>query len=92
MSACRIIPGNCRVVNSSVEDEINYSAALATGTWLDIDPARRRVSIGPVMTNALQYTTFKTPDWLRLLPGSNSIKITCSGTLTLIMQYLERNV
>ena len=81
-----------RVVNSSVEDEINYSAALATGTWLDIDPARRRVSIGPVMTNALQYTTFKTPDWLRLLPGSNSIKITCSGTLTLIMQYLERNV
>ncbi len=81
-----------RIVNGVAEDEFYYTAALATGTYLDVDPARRRVTIGPVGTNALSSFTSKNPDWLRLLPGTNSLKVTCSGTLTLNMQYLERNI
>lgn len=81
-----------RMVNSVAEDDFAYTTDLATGTYLDVDPARRRVSIGPVGTNALAHFTAKSADWLRLMPGTNSIKITCNGGLTLYMQYLERNV
>ena len=81
-----------RMVNGVAVDDCQYTTALATGTYLDVDPARRRVSIGPVGTNALSYFTANSPDWLRLMPGSNSLKITCTGALTLYMQYLERNI
>ena len=81
-----------RMVNGAAADDFSYTATLATGTYLDVDPARRRVSVGPVGTNALGSFTAISPDWLRLMPGSNSLKITSSGGLTLYLQYLERNV
>lgn len=81
-----------RIVDGATEDEFYYTTTLADGTYLDVDPARRRVAIGPVGTSAISSFTAKTPDWLRLLPGTNSLEITCSGTLTLYMQYLERFV
>lgn len=81
-----------RMVDGRAEDEFTYSADLLTGTYLDVDPARRRVAVGPVGTNALASFTSKFPDWLRLMPGSNSIRVTCSGALGLTMQYLERTV
>lgn len=81
-----------RLVNGVAEDEFTYSATLASGTYLSVDPNSRRVFVGPVGTNALSYFTAKTPDWLRLLPGSNSLKVTCIGTLSLQMQYMERFV
>lgn len=80
------------IVDGAVEDQFNYSAPLATATYLDVDPVRRRVTVGPTGTNALDDFTAFTPDWIRLRPGTNSVKVTCSGTLTLIMQYLERNI
>jgi len=80
-----------RIVGGAVEDDFTYDTALATGTYLDVDQVRRRVTIGPMGTNALDdFTALKGQDWLRLLPGSNSIKVTCGGVLTLYMQYLER--
>lgn len=82
-----------RVVDGAARDEFLYTAALADGTYLDVDTRRRRVSIGPVGTNALNaFETLKGPDWLRLMPGTNSIQVDCSGTLTLIMSYLERSI
>lgn len=83
-----------RVVDGVTEDEFYYTADLLTGTYLDVDAFRQRVAIGPVGTNALDNFVAKTPDWLRILPGSNSIKITTSGTglLSLYLQYWERFV
>lgn len=81
-----------RVVDGVVEDEFLYTAPLLTGTYLDVDPARRRVAIGPVGTNALASFRPKNNHWLRLMPGSNSLRFHSSGSLSLVMQYLERNV
>jgi hypothetical protein len=79
-----------RIVDGVAEDDCIYLANLATATYLDIDPARLRVRVGPVGTDALDHFEAKSPDWLRLNPGSNSLKVTCSGTLTLYLQYMER--
>lgn len=79
-----------RVVNGAAADDVAYSAALATGTYLDIDPLRRRVAVGPVGTNALQYFTSTTADWMRLMPGSNSLRVTISGNAFMYLQFMER--
>lgn len=79
-----------RIVDGAVEDEFSYTAALPTGSYLDVHPAARRVTVLPAATSGLDNFVSKNPDWMRLLPGSNSLKITCSGGLTLYMQYLER--
>lgn len=82
-----------RMVDSYAEDEFKYNAALATGTYLDVDAATQRVSIGPVGSNGLDdFEALKGPDWLRLMPGANSITVDCTGSLTLIMSYLERSI
>jgi len=79
-----------RIVNGYTEDEFYYTTPLATGTYLDIEPARLRAAVLPTGTNALPYFTYKSPDWMRLLPGTNSITVTCMGSLTLYVQFLER--
>ncbi len=82
-----------RMVDGAAEDEFLYGAALATGTYLDVNPVTQRVAIGPVGTNALNdFFPQKGVDWLRLMPGANSIVVTCTGTLSLVMQYMERIV
>ncbi len=81
-----------RIVDGAIEDEFSYSAALAAGTYLYINPEARRVLLGPTGTNVLANFTANTPDWIRLLPGSNSLNVTCNGSLTLYLQYLERFV
>lgn len=82
-----------RIVDGYAEDEFYYNAPLADGTYLDVDPVRQRVTIGPVGTNALDdFQPMKGPDWLRLMPGSNSIRVDCNGSLTLILSYLERSI
>ncbi len=79
-----------RIVEGMPEDDIRYTGTLASGTYLDIDPVRRRVSIGPVGTNALANFSASTPDWFRLMPGSNTIKVEASGSLFMYISYLER--
>lgn len=79
-----------RIVDGNAENDFRFSAALATGSYLDIDPVRRRVRIQPANTNALDWFEAKTPDWMRLLPGSNSLLMTCTGTIAVSLSYLER--
>jgi hypothetical protein len=81
-----------RVVNGMAEDEFSFDAPLLTDTYLDVDPLRRRVAVGPVGQTALASFRAKHNDWMRLMPGSNSIRVTCDGQLSLSLQYLERNI
>lgn len=79
-----------RVVNGLAVDDMRYTTTLATGTYLDIDTQRKRVSIGAVGTNAYANFSARSADWLRLLPGANSLRVTLLGTVTVYVQYMER--
>jgi hypothetical protein len=43
-----------------------------------------------VGTNAMANFSASTPDWFRLMPGSNTIKVEASGSLFMYISYLER--
>lgn len=83
-----------RTVNSVVVDEVRYQGAIPDGYWLEIDSRAHRA----ILTNGSSYSsayanlTFKHPDWLRLLPGANTLPVTFSGTANVQIRYYERYV
>lgn len=77
-----------RIVNGSVVDELSYSGSIADGTQVDINARQHRASItGVTVTNNL---VFQHPDWMRLLPGSNTLQINLTGVVKVLVHYFER--
>lgn len=63
-----------RIVNGAPVDEVKYLGNLAEADYLFIDCRRKAVWLnGEAVYNHL--FSFKNEDWLRLLPGSNSLEV-----------------
>lgn len=79
-----------RVVNEVVEDEVGWSGTLADGETLEIDPRRQWV----VVNGALDMSLFEArqPDWIRLKPGANTLRVTLAGEVDVTVSYLERYI
>ena len=63
-----------RIVNSQVSDQMILQMLLNQNDVLELDPRRQWVTVNGVDRIANFDVLF--PDWLRLLPGSNTIKVT----------------
>lgn len=63
-----------RIVNGAVVDEVRYAGVLAATQRLFIDCASLKVWLEGSAIYGTQFT-FKNASWLRLLPGSNTIKV-----------------
>lgn len=79
-----------RLVNGAIKDELFYNGSILTGTQLILKPQNHTATITGV--NVLSNLTFKHPDWMRLLPGSNSFLVTLVGAVTVYVSYYERYV
>lgn len=79
-----------RIVNGSVRDELFYNGSIATATQLMLDPKNHTALLS--LTSVLANLTFKHPEWMRLLPGSNSLLVNVDGAVGITVQYYERYV
>jgi hypothetical protein len=79
-----------RTVGSEVEDQVSYSGTIPTGTTLVIHPRRRRVLLGT--ENMISEFDALNPDWMRLYPGANTLKVSVGGTVVVGIRYFERYV
>jgi len=83
-----------RMVNGTVVDEVHYNGTLAALDYLFIDAKR----LGVWLNGARAYGTnfqARNASWLRLLPGSNSLKVLFANTTdeaVVRVQYPERYV
>lgn len=78
-----------RIVNGSVVDRIRWFGDLANGDILEINS--RQSFVRKNGSNA--YSTFDLPlnaDWMWLRPGSNTLRVTWTGTGKLAVRWLER--
>jgi hypothetical protein len=67
-----------RIVDGAVVDEVKYNAVLAADDELVIDCRSKSVFLNTddAYTSAFSYAH---PDWLRLLPGDNTVRIAFDG-------------
>lgn len=63
-----------RIVDGAVVDEVRFYGVLGVGDNLMIDCRKKTIRLNDVdqYTNSFRAAT---PDWMRLLPGSNSIEL-----------------
>jgi hypothetical protein len=80
-----------RVVNGAVMDELRYHGNLAAGDKLFIDPRRHKALKNGV--SVADDIEFLTADWMRLMPGSNTLKVlfaNSSDAADVNIRYLDR--
>lgn len=81
-----------RLEGGRITDEVRWTGTLATGQQLYIDRRRYRVRRGPTATDAMADFDFINPDWLRLYPGSNTLKVYIDGAADVSVRWLERYI
>lgn len=80
-----------RLVNDVIVDSVRWAGTLADDDWLMIDSRRQRVTRNGY--NTLDgYFEYLRPDWLRLMPGTNTLRIRLDGTADFYVNFLERYV
>lgn len=68
-----------RLVGSgTVADEISYTGSLSAGDSLTINCRKSSVKLGAA--NAYDDFSFNYPDWLRLFPGENTLRVTLANS------------
>lgn len=77
-----------RILNGAIKDELYYNGSILTGTQLTMNARAHKATISGV--NVLANLAFKHPDWMRLLPGSNSFQVSLIGVATVYIAYYER--
>ncbi len=80
-----------RIVNGAVIDEIRYVGTLAAGDKLFLDPRRHKALLNGV--SVADDISFETADWMRLLPGSNTLKVLfahSTDAADVNIRYLDR--
>lgn len=80
-----------RVVNGGVVDQVVYNGPLVQNDVIEIDPRRQWCVVNGADKTA--RLDFRFPDWLRLLPGSNSIVVTLDDATAAIsanVYYYDR--
>lgn len=80
-----------RVRDGVVEDEVRYFGTVSAGSNLVMDSRRRAVRLDGVGVYGTQFSAGA--EWLRLLPGANTIEIKfaqASDAASVNLRYLER--
>lgn len=82
-----------RTVAGIVMDEIRYSGTLINAQGLEISARAQTVLLMPAGTDAIANFEARTADWLRLMPGSNTLDIILGdGSLDMAVRWFERYV
>jgi len=71
-----------RTVNGVIQDQIKLQLALNQNDVIEIDPRRQWALVNG--SNQLANFDFLFPDWMRLLPGSNTLKVTLDDAAAVI--------
>jgi hypothetical protein len=82
-----------RLVNSAVVDQMVLDVQFVQNDVIEIDPRKQWVLVNGV--DQFASFSFKHPDWLRLLPGVNSIEVVTdqsTAALSTVIRYFERYV
>ncbi len=82
-----------RVLNSTTVDEMVLQTPLVQNDVLELDPRKQWVLVNGV--DKLSRFTFRHPDWLRLLPGVNSVQVILddpAAQISAAIRYFERYV
>lgn len=82
-----------RLLNSAIVDEMVLQTPLVQNDVLEISPRAQWVLVNGV--DKLSRFSFRHPDWLRLLPGVNSIQVILddtAGEVSAAVRYFERYV
>lgn len=80
-----------RMVNGAVADEVAWIGDLNNGEFLEINARAQTV----IKVGTHVYSTFqkpRNPDWMRLYPGTNTLRVNLSGTAKVAARWLERTI
>ncbi len=77
-----------RKVNGRTMDELTYTGGIPAGETLKIDSRKKKIRLA--LVNKLNDLDYLSPDWMRLEPGENTLKVIASGTLDVGIRYFER--
>lgn len=81
-----------RIENGAVADQIHWTGTLADGEQLHIDPRSQRVQRGPTGADVISLFTAQHPDWMRLLPGTNTLNVFMAGEADVSARWMERYI
>lgn len=82
-----------RLVNNGVIDQWELQKSLVTNDVIEVDPRKQWVIVNGV--DCIANFTYRHPDWLRLLPGTNSISVTldeAAAQISAKVLYYERYI
>jgi hypothetical protein len=82
-----------RLVNSGVADEMVLQMELVDNDVIEFDPRKQWVLVNGI--DQFSNFEFRHPDWLRLLPGANSIQVILdesTAVADVAVRYFERYV
>lgn len=82
-----------RMVNGLAADDFFMGVSIASNAVLEADARRHRIYQNYIRLTDAQLSglvTAKHPDWLRLMPGVNTVRVTLDGAATVFVRYLER--
>ena len=82
-----------RLVNGGVVDEMVLQTQLAQNDVLEFDPRKQWVIVNGY--DRIANFEFRHPDWLRLLPGANTIQVTLDDStaqVAVLVYYFERYI
>lgn len=80
-----------RTVSGGATDTLVYSGSLVQNDVLEIDSRQQMITLNGV--EVLENLDFNNPDWLTVLPGSNTYAVACDDSSTALdctVRYLER--
>lgn len=83
-----------RLADGLVADEVRYNDALIAGDSLEINARESSVTLNGADAYSTDFT-FLYPDWFRLLPGVNDIRVLLEGSgnaATVTIRYYEAYV
>lgn len=77
-----------RMIAGTAADDLLYTGTIADGVQLELNPRRHTALYDG--TDVLSNLTFTHPEWMRLLPGSNSLQVDVTGVVKVYVHYYER--
>ena len=77
-----------RVIAGSTVDLLAYTGSIADGQQLELNPRKHTALLDG--TNVISAVSFTHPDWLRLLPGSNTLQVDVTGVVKVYVHQYER--
>jgi len=77
-----------RIIAGSPVDLLAYTGSIADGQQLELNPRAHKALLDGV--DVVSNVSFTHPDWLRLVPGSNTLKVDVTGVVKVYVHNFER--